>query len=97
MFKHNDIYIVDPTMSECGRFSVSPAYYGFEIDNQAGGFTAWIKRIDKGILVLGDTRGHSHNVENGYIYALFDDTTDYGNYGNLIEIISMREEEKNND
>lgn len=94
MFKHNDIHIIDPTMSECGRFSVSPAYYGFKIDDQAGGFTAWVKRIDQGILVLSNCEKNSHIIGDCFhLYCLYDGSTEFGNYGKLIEIISMREKE----
>lgn len=32
--------IEDPTTSECGRFRISPEYYGFEVQSTGGGFWA---------------------------------------------------------
>ena len=39
-FSFNDVEILNPTISECGRFHVSPEYYGFKIWETGGGCTA---------------------------------------------------------
>jgi hypothetical protein len=39
-FSFNDVEILNPTISECGRFNVSPEYYGFTIWQTGGGCTA---------------------------------------------------------
>ena len=36
-FEHNGMLITNFLMSECGRFSVSPSYYGFEPMSTGGG------------------------------------------------------------
>ncbi len=40
VFSHNGVDIENPTISECGRFNVSPEYYGFTIWQTGGGCTA---------------------------------------------------------
>lgn len=39
-FEFNGTEITNPIISECGRFPVSPEYYGFEFASTGGGFTA---------------------------------------------------------
>ena len=41
MFEHRGIGIHYPVLSECGRFPVSPTYYGFDVADTGGGCTAW--------------------------------------------------------
>ena len=31
-FEHEDTWITDPTISECGRFKVDPEYYGVTVE-----------------------------------------------------------------
>ena len=47
-FEHEDMQITNPTVSECGRFTLSPEKYGFHIAQTGGGRTAWLRRIPGG-------------------------------------------------
>ena len=40
-FEHNGMCIHNPLVSECYRFDVTPAEYGFTVENTGGGCTAW--------------------------------------------------------
>lgn len=91
-FIHNDVHIMNPTLSEDGRFPVSPSHYGFTIESTGGGSSVWVKHTDKGILVLGDNKGDcTHNLEDGFIMSLFDGAEDYGTFGNCLAIIDSKE------
>jgi hypothetical protein len=62
-FEFADCAIVNPTASECGRFSVSPAYYGFTVVDLNGHRTAWCKDLADGVrLFLIDARYRSHQL-----------------------------------
>jgi hypothetical protein len=57
-FEHNGHAIHNPTMSECGRFEVSPTFYGFELWHTGGSNTAWRKELSDGrYLLLTDSEG----------------------------------------
>jgi hypothetical protein len=60
-FTHDGTAITNPTLSECGRFTVSPEVYGFSVEHTGGGCTAWQKRVNNGWVVLTDA-GCSHNI-----------------------------------
>lgn len=60
-FTHEGTAITNPTLSECGRFTVSPEEYGFSVENTGGGSTAWQKRVRNGWIVLSDA-GCSHKL-----------------------------------
>lgn len=47
-FDHNGQNIYSPFLSECGRFSVDPAQYGFVLAETGGGCKALIKTLPKG-------------------------------------------------
>ena len=65
-FEHNGHAIHNPTMSECGRFEVSPTYYGFELFHTGGGNTAWrLELTDTRYLLLTDSDGSTHIFEAG--------------------------------
>jgi hypothetical protein len=71
-FIFNDVHITNPTMSEDGRFSVSPEHYGFTIESTGGGCSAWSKHLDSGqVLVLTDEGGCSHKLDEGMMMGLF--------------------------
>ncbi|HHH9443096.1 TPA: hypothetical protein ACP32N_005084 [Pseudomonas aeruginosa] len=53
-FVHDDCEIRDPTLSECGRFSVKPTEYGFA--RRAGDDHNWYRPVTKGTLVLTKTQ-----------------------------------------
>ena len=66
-FEHNGYEIHNPTMSECGRFSVSPEYYGFEVYHTGGGCTAWRRELPDGrYMLLTDVEaGLTHVFSDG--------------------------------
>jgi hypothetical protein len=50
--------IHNPTVSECGRGPVDPAYYGFKMHHTGGGCTAWRRNLPGGrYLLLTDSEG----------------------------------------
>ena len=53
-FMHNGVAVRNPTVSDCGRFEVSPEVYGFYVESTGGGATAWVKEFDNGFLVIDD-------------------------------------------
>jgi len=73
-FEFDGFEIENPTESECGRFSVSPAYYGFEVIDTGGGMTAWRKVRDDGlVLILTDNDnecGTTHEFADGDLILL---------------------------
>jgi hypothetical protein len=87
-FIFNDVHIMNPTMSEDGRFSVSPAHYGFTIESTGGSSTAWVKRLDDGnVLVLTDEGGCSHNLDESLMMGLYDGDENEGTWGNCLGTI----------
>jgi hypothetical protein len=69
-FEFNGCEIENPTMSECGRFSVSPEYYGFEVYGTGGPCTAWRKTREDGLVLMltdwDDQRGGwTHEFKDG--------------------------------
>lgn len=78
-FEHNGHAITNPTMSECGRFSVSPAYYGFTVWHTGGSCTAWrLELADERYLLLTDSDGgcgSTHQFEDGepILLGLYED------------------------
>jgi hypothetical protein len=91
-FIFNDVHIMNPTLSEDGRFSVSPAHYGFTIEQTGGGSTVWVKHTEKGVLVLGDNKGDcTHNLDDGFTMCLFDGSDSEGTFGKLLGIIDSEE------
>jgi hypothetical protein len=74
-FEINGIEILNPTVSECGRFPVSPEHYGFEIWSTGGGCTAWGKILPNGEqLLLTDAGGMDHFLTEKQLAI-------YGHYG----------------
>jgi len=68
-FEHGGYAIHNPTMSECGRFAVSPEYYGFALYHTGGSNTAWEKTLTDGrYLLLTDSEGgagSTHEFKQG--------------------------------
>jgi hypothetical protein len=89
-FIHNGVHIMNPTMSEDGRFSVSPKHYGFSIESTGGGSSAWVKYLDKGVLVLC-SEDCSHNLDDGFMMGFYDGSEDEGTWGNCLGIIDSKE------
>jgi len=57
-FEHGGHAIHNPTMSECGRFAVTPDYYGFTLYHTGGSNTAWMKpHADGRYFLLTDSEG----------------------------------------
>jgi len=91
-FIFNDVHITNPTMSEDGRFSVSPKHYGFEIQSTGGGCTAWVKQLDDvKVLVLTDDGGCSHKLDDGFMMGLYDGSEDEGTWDNCLGVIESKE------
>lgn len=92
-FVHNGIHIMNPTLSEDGRESVSPEHYGFSIEQTGGGSTAWVKYLENGhVLVLGDSKGKcTHDLDDGFVMGLFDGSEDYGTFGNCLGMLEADE------
>ena len=44
-FEHEDMHVTNPTMSECGWFTLSPQEYGFRVAAIGGGRTAWVREL----------------------------------------------------
>jgi hypothetical protein len=86
-FVHNGVHIMNPTLSEDGRFSVLPSHYGFGIEQTGGGSTAWVKYLDNGVLVLTNENGISHNLENGFVMGFYDGDENEGTWGNCLGIL----------
>ena len=86
-FIFNGVHIMNPTMSEDGRFSVSPEHYGFKIEGTGGGSTAWVKHTDKGVLVLTDESGCSHKLDDSLMMGLYDGDENEGTWGNCLGIL----------
>ncbi|WP_235375657.1 hypothetical protein [Pseudomonas aeruginosa] len=53
-FEHEDFEIRDPTLSECGRFTVDPRHYGFV--KISPDFTLWYRPVPQGSLVVTPTQ-----------------------------------------
>jgi hypothetical protein len=92
-FTHEGHAISNPTLSECGRFEVSPEYYGFTVEWTGGGCTAWNKRVGDKWVVLTDC-GCSHElgkVGSIFMMGFYDDAEDGENlWGNYIDHIEMQ-------
>jgi len=73
-FTHEGTAITNPTVSECGRFTVSPEDYGFSIIHTGGGCTAWQKRVRNGWVVLtdGDVSHELGEVGSSMLMGFYD-------------------------
>lgn len=90
-FVHNGIHIMNPTLSEDGRFSVSPSHYGFGIEQTGGGSTAWVKYLDNGVLVLTNEDGINHDLKDGFVMGFYDGDENEGTWGNCLGILEADE------
>ena len=86
-FTHEGSAITNPTLSECGRFIVSPEEYGFTVEWTGGGCTAWNKLVGNTWVVLTDCNC-SHElggVGSAFMMGFYDNAEDGENlWGNLI-------------
>ena len=55
--------ITNPSWSECGRFFVSPAYYGFYVYESGGGCTGWRKDFGDWHMFITCWNDASHRLE----------------------------------
>lgn len=63
--------IVNPTMSPCGRFFVSPEQYGFSIIDTGGGYTAWWRQLEGDSYIMLTSEGSgSHEIEDQEMFLL---------------------------
>jgi hypothetical protein len=92
-FIFDDTAIQNPTLSPCARFTVSPKDYGFSIDGTGGGCTAWVKRLENGVLVLTNGNlGHElGEVGKGFDMCFYDgsDDDDTDTWGNRIACMDL--------
>ena len=82
-FTHDGHAITNPTLSECGRFEVSPEYYGFTIQYTGGGCTAWGKEVGNNWVVLTDC-DCSHKLGatgSAFMIGFYDGNEDAGIWG----------------
>ena len=95
VFEHKGTDIINPTMSECGRFFVSPDYYGFTVYHTGGSCTAWHKQLEDGRYLLltdnDDGCGFTHEFKNGdpIILGLYGE--DGGEPISFVELTAGRE------
>lgn len=71
VFSHNGVEIENPTLSECGRFNISPEYYGFTIWQTGGGCTAHGREFNldgQNVIML---------ITNGDLCHVTDDATHF--------------------
>ena len=87
-FTHQGTAITNPTLSECGRFQVSPEEYGFTIQHTGGGCTAWQKQVGSNWVVLTDC-DCSHElggVGSAFMMGFYDGDEDgEAGWGNFIK------------
>jgi hypothetical protein len=86
-FEHDGHAVHNPTMSECGRFSVSPEYYGFAVYHTGGGCTAWRRELPDGrYMLLTDVEdGLTHVFSDGeaILLGLYDEEGENISYSEL--------------
>jgi len=89
-FTHEGHAISNPTLSECGRFQVSPEYYGFTIMGTGGGCSAWQKQVGKNWVVLSDECTHKlGDIGNVFMMGFYDGSED-DLWGNNIGAVDLQ-------
>lgn len=62
IFTFEDTDVQDPTLSECGRFTVAPSEYGFQVRENA----TWVKQLENGdVLQLSGSTYKLIGVDGG--------------------------------
>lgn len=62
-FSFDNVDILNPTLSSCGRFIVNPAeIYGFEVHELGDGCTGLKLKADNGYVLLSDEHA-SHDIQ----------------------------------
>lgn len=91
-FTHEGTAITNPSLSECGRFTVSPEDYGFSVIHTGGGCTAWQKRVINGWVVVtdGDCSHELGKVGDSMLMGFYDNAEDGENmWGNAVKHIDL--------
>jgi len=85
-FTHEGSAITNPTLSECGRFLVSPEEYGFTITWTGGGCSAWEKRVgDKWVVITdGDCSHELGGVGSSFMMGFYDGNDEETAWGEMI-------------
>lgn len=88
-FVFEDMEIRNPFLSECGRFSVDPGYYGFKAVGTGGGCEALVKGLENGhYLMLSDEDGINIPDSKDISEALIGR---YNEKGEMIAICAMKD------
>ena len=93
-FIFDDTAIQNPTLSPCGRFTVSPKGYGFYVEHTGGGCTCWVKKLENGYLVItdGDLSHELGDDGKTFLMCFYDgDTENYeeGEWGNRVACMDL--------
>jgi hypothetical protein len=90
-FTHDGTAITNPTLSECGRFTVSPEEYGFSVIHTGGGCTAWQKQLRNGWVVLtdGDCSHELGEVGSSLMMGFYDGSEDELYWGNNVANVEL--------
>lgn len=84
-FTYQGTAVTNPTTSECGRFTVSPSYYGFEVMGTGGGCTAWQKKVGDSWVVLSNECTHNLGENlTPFLMGFYDGAEDGDLWGNPI-------------
>jgi len=85
-FTHEGSAITNPTLSECGRFLVSPEEYGFNVTWTGGGCSAWEKRVgDKWVVITdGDCSHELGGVGSSFMMGFYDGNDEETSWGEMI-------------
>lgn len=75
-FEHEGTWVVNPTVSECGRFVVTPDYYGFNIGDTGGGCTAWMRDVEPDMYMMVTAEDDAdHKYGKRFAIGLYDKNT----------------------
>ena len=90
-FEHEGVNIVNPFASSCGRFSESPAAYGFEIYGTGGNCDCWLKTLtpagyDGACIVITEELNIPDNLDNpeNIIIGLYKNLDDLSEGGPIV-------------
>lgn len=56
-FEHEGKLVINPTVSECGAYTIFADEYGFSVTSTGEGLTAWVRAIPGGHIMLTDRTG----------------------------------------
>lgn len=86
--------ITNPTVSDCGRFTVSPADYGFTVAHTGGGCTAWEKKLFNGYVVItdGNLSHELGEVGSSMMMGFYDGAEEDAEtlWGNMLKVVDLQ-------